>query len=101
MNRPAFPLPDKGRPCAVNVYRDDYETVAEYVSQQVQRARGRHVAQVRPDGGVRVVETSRMTADDYTAIALDASYLATYTQAVRVEQIEDDLLHWLRCAQAA
>jgi hypothetical protein len=101
VNRPAFPTRAKGRPCTSNIYRDAYEDIAEHISRQIQHSRARHVVQVRPDGGVRVVEASRLTADDYTAIALDASYIGTYTQAVRVEQIEDDLLHWLRYAKAA
>lgn len=85
-----------GRRPTYNLRRDGYETVAEYVAERVAKSPGLHGVFVDWRQDVRVIrefEAHRQPERD------EAERVGRYRRehgGVRVEQIEDDLIEWIR-----
>lgn len=83
-----------------NIYlqRHDFEDVAEYISKYVRRYTSQMCAAlVMPDGMLRL---SWFTSNaEASALANQSNCIGFYTSTSRIENIEDDILYWLRSEQ--
>jgi hypothetical protein len=88
--------PGGGRPLRVNLFTDGYTVAAEHVHNTVAKQRGRLYVSIKADGGVRAVRTSDYGPAEADALVLSEAYVGQYNRHAPIEDIENDLIHWLR-----
>lgn len=75
----------------MNLIRDGYEAVAEYVSRIVNKRKGLHNLYVAMDGAVRIAAVY-----SYDRQRPVSELVGTFRKGILVEEIEDALLEHLR-----
>ena len=82
------------RTSSLNLYLHDHEEVAEYISTNACRPWQRRAAVVvYPDGRLGLVRTPE---DELTKVVGQPNCIGVYGPGSRIENIEDDILYWLR-----
>ena len=81
----------KGRPPMFNALIHDYEEVAEYICKRLRIARVPQHVYIDDAGGVRLIaDRSKQPHRP------DSERVGRYTYGAMAEQIEDDLIEWIR-----
>ena len=96
--RPATGYP-AGRPPEAFLVPTEHEAAAAYIKHKLVNRKGPNLVEIRDDRGIRISQRHELTPADYDARVQLPGYVGTYNRLALTENIEDDLLHWLRTQQ--